>query len=922
MIDRSEGPAEDPGGDAGGVPGRRSRPGADASPERPPSRPMRALVAASVALYGVALVRYPSTFRRRYGARMRADFGRLLAEEVRRSRLRGWIRVCGRIARDLVRPLPPALREAVPSPRPPKRRGPVRALAADVRAGWHALARRPGFTLLVVGVLGVGIALNATIFSVVDAYLLRPLPYPQAERLVEVRPATSAVGWTNSADVFEKAVSWHLDGFTLVGDPGPEIVLGARVTPDFFDVYGVRPVLGRAFGPDDVGEGGARVAVIGHALWTSRFGGDPGVIGRTIHVFPSDDRDGLESLTIVGVLPSEFWYLNGYTNILTPMSGPGPVYVGRLRTDVPPERAHAVLSDRAREAGMPGSDQEGVRVRPLQEAYTASVRPPLLALQGAALLVLVAAAASAALLVLVRASGRTREMSVRRALGAGGGRLATHLFAESLLLAFAAGAVGLALGRAGLGALGTLIEARLGRRVPGGTAALHLDVSAVLAVLAAGTVVAFVLGAVSVATASRGSLATGLAGGGRGGATTAGAARFRGVLVATQVALCVALLAGGALLVRSSLHLQAMQLGFDPDGLEDYTVGLTTERADDVPRRTAFFEELRLRARALPGVTSAGLLRAVPLTGGLTTRAIEVEGRGAADALPEAVPQIASAGAFETLGLEAEHGRLFTPDDGPGATPVSVVDASLAVAIAPPGSPAGGAVGVRIRFTAWTMPEMELRTGPWTTVVGVVPDVADEIGGAHPTLYVPYLQAPSTWMDLLIRRRPGWPPLTQEVRALVRDLDENTPVYETQDVAASVRAARAPARFFAGLLGGFALFALGLALAGLYGVAAYAARQRRRDLAVRLALGATPASVEWLFVRGAAITVAAGLAVGLAGARALGGALRAQLHGVDAHDPATLAAVATLVTATAVLAVWIPARGAARLEVSQLLRDE
>ncbi len=886
------------------------------------------IVASSAWAYRVALRRYPAAFRERYGARMVADFRRLLVEEVERAGFRGWLRACARIGRDLLRPLPPRLvgapgatRAARPAAGARGSRG-ARALADDFGAAWRSLRRRLGFTLLLVGVLGVGIALNASIFAVVDAYLLRPLPYPDAARLVQVRPATSAVGWTNSGDVFEKAVSWNLDGFTLVGDAGPEIVLGARVTPDFFDVYGVRPELGRAFGPEEAVEGGAEVAVISHALWARRFGADPGVLGRTIQVYPADDRDGLESFTIVGVLPRDFWYLNGYTNVLAPLRGPGPVYVGRLRRDVPPGRAEAVLAERARAAGAIEPGEQDVRLSPLQDAYTTSIRPQLLALQGAALLVLLAAGASAGLLLLVRASGRTREMSVRRALGAGRGRLATHLFAEAALLCAGAGAVGVGVGWAGLGALGALIEARLGRSVPGGTEALRLDGSVILAVVVVGVLAACALGAVSVAIAARRGIHRGIGGGGRSGTETAGTGHVRAALVATQVALCVVLLGGGALLVRSALHLERMELGFEPDRLEAYTVGLTTERADDPDRRAAFFEEMLRRTEELPGVAEAGLARSSPFTGALVTRVVEVEGGAAPDALPEVVPQIATPGWFDVLGMERRSGRLFSLDDGPGATPVAVVSATLAAAIAPAGARPGSAVGARIRFTAWTMPDMREETGPWLTVVGVVSDVADGIAGPRPTLYVPYAQARSAWMDLLVRRRPGFPPLRDEVRAIVRDLDENTPLYSEADLPRAVGRARAPSRFFATLLGGFAAFSLALALVGLYGVAAYAARQRRRDLAVRIALGASRASVERLFLRDAALTVALGLAVGFFGARALGDALRTQLHGVGAHDATTLLSVVVAVAVTALLAVWIPARGAARLEVARVLRDE
>jgi putative ABC transport system permease protein len=880
------------------------------------------LLRLSKGFYRVALHRYPARLRRRYGARMLEDFSELLEEETRRDGLRGWGRACSRVLRDLARPTPGPLRTA-PGRRVPeaagRRGGRIRTVAEDARAAWRALRRRPGFASLVVAILGAGLALDTTMFAVVDAYLLRALPFPAPSRLVEVRPATAAVGWEDSEDVFEKAVSWNLDAFTLVGDPAPQIVLGARVSPDFFDTYGVRPTPGRAFRADEGGEGGASVAVISHRLWKSRFGGDPGILGRTVRAYRSDEANGLESFTIVGVLPADFWYLNGYTDVLTPLRGPGPVYVARLRTDVPPSRGEAILTARALEAGDLEGGQGGIRLRPLQDAYAASVRPQLLAMQVAALLVLLAAVASVGLLVLVRANGRRREMAVRRALGAGRARLATQLFAEGAILVFVAAALGMAAGGAGLNVLGSVIEARIGRAVPGGVASLRLDGTVAGAAIVLGILMVFVLGSVSLWATTHRSLARVTAGGGRGAIEPAGSGRSRAVLVAAEVALSLTLLCGGALLVRSALHLQGMELGFEPTGLETYTVGLTSEGAEDPVRRASFFGSLLQAATTLPGVESAGLVRSAPFGGRLTARRIEAEGRPGAVDLPEAVPQIVSNGLFRTLGVASQQGRGFTQDDGPGAAPVAVVSASLAESL---GQGESQVLGRRIRFSAWTMPDMEERTGPWLTVVGVVPDVADGLPGSRPTVYVPYTQAPSAWMDLVVRRRPGTPGLADRVRTLVRELDENTPIYEAADIPAAVRRARAPSRFFAALLGAFSLFSLILAMIGLYSVAAYAARQRRRDLAVRMALGARRASVEALFLRDASGAVASGLVVGLVGGRALGHVLAGQLHGIRPDDVVTALAAATLVGATALLAVWLPARGASRLEVSTILREE
>lgn len=891
----------------------------------------RLLVRVCVAAYRAALKRYPEAFRRRYGDRMTEDARLLVEDAVRRAGLRGWVGVCFRLGRDLLRPLPPKLEAesagappARPSPRGGRRRAgrgrwrTTRHLLDDLAGAWRSLRRRPGFTLLLVGVLGVGVALDVAVFAVVDAYLLRPLPYPFPGRLVQVRPATAAVGWTNSVDVFEKAVSWQPQGFTLVGDAGPDVVLGARVSPDFFDLYGVRPEIGRGFREEEGGIGAAPVAVISHGLWTRRFGADPAIVGRTVRAYGSDAEGTLESFTVVGVLPRDFWSMNGYADFVTSLPAPGAVHVGRLRTDVPPRRAREILTERARAAGEL-SGEEVVELRPLQDAYTASVRPRLLALQAAALLVLLTACANAGLLILLRASGRGREMGVRRALGAGTARLAAHLFGEGAILAVAAGLVGVALGRGALWVLGGVVEARIGRSVPGGPAALHLDGTVLGAAAALTALMTVAFGAVPLWTAARRSPARRMGAGGRGGGEPGGPHRARRALVAAEIALSLTLLSGGALMVRSALHLRGQELGFSPGGLEAYTVGLTSRGAGRPQRRIDFFRALEEGATELPGVESAALARSAPLTGQLTARRIEEDAGGPPGApLPEAVPQIVSTGFFDVLGAPVVRGRGFTGEDGPGTTPVALVSSSLASSL----RPEGDAVGARIRFTAFTMPEMAEEPGPWLTVVGVAPDLADGVAGPRPTVYVPYLQAPTAWMDVVLRRRPGARAPGQAMKALVRDLDPDTPIYGTADLPEAVRRARAPSRFFAALLGGFSLFALALAVVGLYGVSAYAAHQRRRDLAVRLALGAGRATVELRFLRESAPTLLTGMAAGLAGGRLLGTALRSQLHGVRADDAVTALSVAALVALTALASLWLPARRAARSDISAVLREE
>ncbi|MCG6956381.1 MAG: ABC transporter permease, partial [Gemmatimonadetes bacterium] len=556
-----------------------------------PAARLSAILARGV--YRLLLLRYDRRLRRTYGREMEDAFLRLLHEARLQRGLRGWVRVWLWILGETVRPLPGPVQAAPASIRPTRlTRPPMGALSRillEVRAAVRTLRRAPGFTALITGILGVAVAFNGSAFAVVQAYLLRSLPYPDVDRIVTVSPATSAVGWKNSSDVFEKAVSWNLDGFTLVGGGPADVVLGAWVSPDFFDVLGVRPMLGRTFTDDDVD---ARVAVISHNVWMSRFGGDPGVGGKTLSLYPSDGRAGeLYSFTVIGVLPSDFWYLNGYTDVLVPLASPGPVYMGRLRSDVPPAQAAVILTERARAARAGEEDASvQVRVRRLRATYTATVRRRLEVVQATALLVLLVACVNAALLLLLRAEVRKREIGVRRALGAGGTGLALQSVTEGLLLAAAAGGLGLVLSAGALAGLGDLVVTRLGRSLPGGAGALHVSAWLVLVTSGVCALVGVGFGSVPLWTVLREDTAGLLGGGGRGSTASVRSGRIRGALVTAEVALSLTLLTGGALLVRSSLHLEGTRLGFRPDGLTAFTVGLTSEGSTDRSHRIVFFE--------------------------------------------------------------------------------------------------------------------------------------------------------------------------------------------------------------------------------------------------------------------------------------------------------------------------------------------
>ncbi|GMV04236.1 MAG: hypothetical protein AMXMBFR53_05170 [Gemmatimonadota bacterium] len=871
----------------------------------------RLTIALVAAAYRLALLRYPRSLRLRHGRQMAEDARALMEEAARGQGLRGVVRAAARLARDLARPVP-RVRQAG-APRRASSGGPGMGFA--LATAGRSLRRDPRFTVAVVGVVGTALALNALVLAAVNAYLVRPLPYPEADRLFDVRPVTD-VGWREVGDVFEKAVSWDLDAFTVVGEGAPDLAWGAWVTPDFFELYGLRPVLGRTLLPEEAGDGAAAVAVISHRLWRDRFGGDPSILGRTFRAFTSDRPDDAETFTVVGVLGPDAWHFNRFTDVLVPLRADQPVYAGRLRRDVPRERAEELLTSlaRARAGDAPAQDLR-VGLRGVQDAYTARVRPRLLVTLSAAFLVLLIACANAGVLTLVRSAGRARELAVRRALGAGGAGLAAPLLAEGLLLALGAAALALGAALALLPVLAAAVQARVGAPLPGGPGALRLDATVALVLLGTSVVVGLALGLVPLHAAARATPGASLAAGGRG-VTDAGTRRLRGLLVGGELALSLALLTGAGLLVRSALHLEGLELGFDPAGMEVANVGLRQARYPDDASRVAFYDALVEEVSRVPGVAGATVVRAAPFVSNATLRPVEGEG----GALPHegALPQVVHPSFFGVLDVPVLRGRAFTPEDGSGSVAVAVITEELARHLWPGEDP----LGRRLRFVE--VPNATSGGGPgaWRTVVGVVPEMVTSLGEETPVVFEPHAQSAGLWMSLAYRVRPGAPPPRDGVTAALRALDAEAPLYGRVSLEDAASAALAPSRFFAALLGAFAAFAFLLALVGLYAVVAYAVRQQRKEVAIRMALGARGGAVQRLFLRRALATVAASVALGAAGGRVLGGALQDQLHGVEPGDPLVVLGGAVLLAATALLAVWLPAREASRADPMGVLREE
>lgn len=793
----------------------------------------------------------------------------------------------------------------------------VRTLASELRVALRALARAPGFTVLSVGVLALGIATATAVFSAVNAYLIRPLPYPEVDRLVEVRPVPQ-VNWDEADDLFEHPVSWDLDAFTVVGDGPPELLLGSWVTPGYLEAYGVRPALGRSIRTDEAGDGRAAVVMISWNLWQRRFGGDPGVLGTTIQAFTSDRPDDAESFEIIGVLPSDFWTTNRYQDILAPLRASQPIYTGRLRPGVTPERAGEELTRRSLERMESPPADFRVVATPIAEAYLANVRPTLLILLAVAGLVLVAACANAAMLILVRAASRTRESAIRTALGAGRWRLVRERAIEGALLALPAAALGTGLAALGLRFGAEYVPSLIGRAVPGGSAMLRIDatVLALSAVVAMGTALLF--GVLPTLAGTTRSVRTVMGEGGRGGTDSRRSQRIRTTLVGAELAVSLGLLATAGLSIRSAIALQNTDPGFDPEGVLFTQIQLRNARYPDVPTRMALYDAVRDELGALPGVTSVGRATRVPYTWGFGGQPLEAQG-------PEGLVQapgsymVADSGYFATLRIPILRGRGFTGREGVDGVASVLLSERLAASLFPDGDPLGRNVRIPAR------PRMDGsmgEPGEWMTVVGVVGETRTTFRPDDPAeVYFPLAVSPASSLGLVVRAEAP-EALPRLIVERLRVMDPEIPTSNTQPLAEAVDRERTGPRFFAALMAAFAIFTALLATAGLYGVIAYSVAQRRRDIAVRMALGADRSGVVGLFVRSALLPLGGGAAVGVLIAWGLTRVLASQLHGVGGAGVGTYLLPTLLLGGAALVATWIPARRAAGTDPMTVLRED
>jgi putative ABC transport system permease protein len=805
----------------------------------------------------------------------------------------------------------------------------------DLRYGFRTLLRKPGFTAVAVIALALGIGANTAIFSVVNSILLRPLGYKDPERLVTInhdypkinlKASVSAPGYAHYRDhakSFESVAAMTGGNFNLTGGGDPERLNGSRITHNFFGTLGAKAAQGRVFLPEEDQPGKNKVVVLSHSFWQQRFGGDPGVVNKNITL-----ND--EGYTVVGVMPPSFQFgreIGQLIDLWTPiaftpeqlstnnLTNEYLFVVARLKPEVTIGQAQAELDTLAanlRQQYMPGADRShwGLTTQFFRELVVGDIRLALWILMGIVGLVLLIACANVANLLLARASDRQKEMAIRTALGAGRWRVIRQLLTESALLAVIGGAIGLLLAWWGISALVKVNEAQIPRANE-----IGLDWRVLLFTLGVALLTGILFGLVPALQVSKTDLHETLKEGGRTGASGA-RGWVRGTLVVLEMSLALVVLVCAGLLIRSFWQLQKVNPGFAPQGVLTMSVALPATKYKEPVQRANFFQEALARIRALPGVASAGGCSILPLSGNNSSGSFRIEGREVppGQSLPHGDRWAATTDYFPTMKIPIIRGRFFDDRDTMESQPVAIIDETMQRKYWPNEDP----LGKRISFQGGQQQPI------WREIVGIVGHVKHRglEGESRVQYYIPHPQMQSANMNLVVRTNADPASLTGAVRGAIRGLDKDLPIYRVKTLEQTVADSMAQRRFALTLLIAFAALAMVLAGVGLYGVMSYSVTQRSHEIGIRMALGARAADVLRLVVRQGMSLALIGVGLGVVGAFLSTRLMTTLLFGVKASDPLTFAALALALTLVALLACFVPARKATKVDPMVALRYE